>query len=296
VYGGNASSDPSTSSVLSQVVQKANSSTALTAPAAANLNQSVTFTATVTSSTSGIPTGTVNFMLGATQLGSASVNASGVAAFSTSTLAAGSHTITAAYSGDGNFTLSTSSGVTVVVTAPGFSLGASALSPGTVSPGATATSTVTITAVGGLSASSVALACSVTPVVSPAATCSLGAVSGNGNATLTFAAAGPQASLAFPGDHGRFTYLAFGLMIPAMLLGGASMSKPNRRKFINFCLLFIALTGTLAHVACGGSPQSTTSTTGNSGTPRGIYTVVVTGTATGVQNAAPVTLTPVTVN
>ncbi len=236
-------------------------------------------------------------MIGATQIGSAAVNASGVAALSTSTLVAGSHTITAAYSGDGNFNLSTSPAVTVVVTAPGFSMTASTLSPGTLSPGASASSTVTITAVGGLNASGVALACSVTPVVSPAASCSLGSVSTNGTATLTFAAAGPQAALAMPGDHSRFSYLAFGLMIPAMLLGGAGMSKPNRRKFVNFCLLFIALTGTLTHVACGGSPQSNNNTTtGNSGTPRGIYTVVVTGTASGVQTPVTVTLTPVTVN
>jgi hypothetical protein len=72
-----------------------------------NLNQSVTFTATV-SSTSGTPTGTVQFKDDGTNLGSPqALNGSGVATFSTSSLAAGVHVITAEYSGDGNFLTST---------------------------------------------------------------------------------------------------------------------------------------------------------------------------------------------
>lgn len=68
-----------------------------------NLGQSVTFTATVTSSF-GTPTGTVQFKDGGTNLGSAvTLNGSGVAQFTTSALTAGSHTITADYSGDGTF-------------------------------------------------------------------------------------------------------------------------------------------------------------------------------------------------
>jgi CSLREA domain-containing protein len=67
----------------------------------------VTFTASVTSAV-GTPTGTVNFLDGTTPLGSGTV-AGGVATFSTSTLAIGSHSITAVYSGDTNF-VATSSG------------------------------------------------------------------------------------------------------------------------------------------------------------------------------------------
>ncbi len=75
----------------------------------ANSGQSVTFTATVTSA-AGTPTGTVQFKDGVTNLGAPQVlNGSGVATFSTSTLAAGVHTITADYSGDINFLTSTGS-------------------------------------------------------------------------------------------------------------------------------------------------------------------------------------------
>jgi hypothetical protein len=82
------------------------------------VGQSVQFTATVVAQPgSGGPTGTVTFIDGTTSLGTATVNG-GAATFSTSTLAAGSHSITASYSGDSNFAGSVSSVVTVVVSAP----------------------------------------------------------------------------------------------------------------------------------------------------------------------------------
>jgi hypothetical protein len=73
--------------------------------------ESVTFTATVTSP-AGTPTGTVTFNDGATALGSGTLNASGQATFTTSSLSVGSsHSITAEYGGDPNFTGSASSPV-----------------------------------------------------------------------------------------------------------------------------------------------------------------------------------------
>jgi hypothetical protein len=76
--------------------------------------ESVTFTATVTSS-GGTPAGSVAFMDGATTLGTVSLDASGVATFSTSSLAIGSHSITAVYAGSASFAGSTSPAVTQVV-------------------------------------------------------------------------------------------------------------------------------------------------------------------------------------
>ena len=61
---------------------------------------------------SGTPTGPVTFFDGSTPLGSASLNSNGQAAFFTQALAAGSHTITARYSGDPNFIGSTSQALT----------------------------------------------------------------------------------------------------------------------------------------------------------------------------------------
>jgi len=74
--------------------------TALTSsPNPSNYGTSVTFRATVTS-TGGVPVGTVTFTEGATVLASnVALNADGQAAFSTTTLAAGSHAITATFTG-----------------------------------------------------------------------------------------------------------------------------------------------------------------------------------------------------
>lgn len=71
-----------------------------------SFGQSVTFTATVTAS-GRTPTGTVSFNDNGTPIGTAPLSA-GVAAFSISTLAVGSHSITAGYGGGGNFGPSTS--------------------------------------------------------------------------------------------------------------------------------------------------------------------------------------------
>jgi hypothetical protein len=54
------------------------------------------------------PTGTVSFFDGTTNLGNSSLSASGVATFTTSTLAVRTHSITATYNGDTNFAPSTS--------------------------------------------------------------------------------------------------------------------------------------------------------------------------------------------
>lgn len=84
-------------------------STALSSSAnPSDLTQTVTFTATVTTG-SGTPSGTVQFKDNGNNLGTpVTLNASGVATFSTSALTVGTHTITAEYSG--NATLGSSAG------------------------------------------------------------------------------------------------------------------------------------------------------------------------------------------
>ena len=70
------------------------------APDPAISGQSVTFTATVTPAPTGTPAGTVSFYSGSTLLGTADVNSSGVATFTSTSLSAGDLSITAAYSGN----------------------------------------------------------------------------------------------------------------------------------------------------------------------------------------------------
>jgi Bacterial Ig-like domain (group 3) len=64
-----------------------------------------------------VPTGTVTFKDGVTTLGSMTLNGTGVAVYTTSTLAVGSHSITAVYAGDSADSGSTSSAAAVTVTA-----------------------------------------------------------------------------------------------------------------------------------------------------------------------------------
>jgi hypothetical protein len=105
-YSGDSNFDGSVSAALGQAVNQDPTTTALTSSFSPSVyGQSVTFTATVAASApgAGTPTGTVTFYDGSTLLGSASLNGADQAAFSTTTLSIGSHSITAAYSGDGSF-------------------------------------------------------------------------------------------------------------------------------------------------------------------------------------------------
>jgi hypothetical protein len=116
VYGGDTDFKfaPSTSSILSQTVdQDATTSAVVSSANPSVFGQSVTFTATISADSPGFgtPTGSVTFSDGSTILGTATLNGSGIATFSTSTLSVGSHSITAVYSGDTDFTSSASSAV-----------------------------------------------------------------------------------------------------------------------------------------------------------------------------------------
>ncbi len=106
----------------------------------------VTFTATVTSTTAGTITGSVNFFDGATQIGSGTI-ASGSATYATTALTQGPHTITAVYVGDTNYATSTSAAITQTVNAAAAASTtttvSSSLNPSTVGASVTFTASVT---------------------------------------------------------------------------------------------------------------------------------------------------------
>jgi beta-glucanase (GH16 family) len=112
VYSGDSNFAGSTSSTLVQNVSKAASATAVGSDSnPSSFGQTVTFTATVSAVApgAGTPTGTVQFKDGTNNLGSAATLIGGTATFGTSSLSVGTHNITAVYTGDANFTGSTSS-------------------------------------------------------------------------------------------------------------------------------------------------------------------------------------------
>jgi len=142
IYSGSATFLASTSPAWTQTVEMATSTSVASSVNPSAFGQSVTFTATVKSSTSGTPTGTVTFKDGATTLGTG-VLSSGKATLATSTLALGTHSITAIYSGSPTFQASTSPVVTQMVNPAATStLLTSSLNPSTF--GSSVTFTVTV--------------------------------------------------------------------------------------------------------------------------------------------------------
>jgi hypothetical protein len=119
-YGGDSNYSSSTSTALTQTVSSltASATALLSSVNPAGSGQPVTFTATVSSNGSlrTTPTGSVTFNDGTTALGVGTLNGSGVATLTTSSLGVASHTITAAYGGDANYSASTSGPVIEVVT------------------------------------------------------------------------------------------------------------------------------------------------------------------------------------
>jgi hypothetical protein len=127
-YGGSPNFNPSSASVTETVTVIA-TTTALTAsPNPAGQGQTVTLTATV-ATTSGAPGGSVNFEDGGAALGTATLNASGVATLAISTLSVGTHSLTAVYAGGGSLGTSTSPVVQETINPAGFNL---SLSPSTL--------------------------------------------------------------------------------------------------------------------------------------------------------------------
>jgi large repetitive protein len=91
---------------VTDIIDKADTTTSVTSDANPSIiGQNVTFTATVMAnpSVACTPTGTVTFKDGATTLAAGVALSGGSATFSTASLSAGNHSITAVYSGDGNF-------------------------------------------------------------------------------------------------------------------------------------------------------------------------------------------------
>ena len=140
-YSGDIDNLSATSAPLNQVITSALATPTITLTSSANpasVSAQVTFTASLTSA-AGTPTGSITFYDGTTQLGSGSVT-SGMASCSTSTLAAGAHTITATYGGDSNFSSVTGSALTQTIEAFTLSApGGGNIASQTASPGGQAT-------------------------------------------------------------------------------------------------------------------------------------------------------------
>ncbi len=104
VYNGDTAHAMSTSSVLTETVQKATDMSWLMASSSSvQFGHPVTFTDTISDATPLNPTGTVSFYDNGVLLAVVNLNQMEQALLTLSNLSVGSHTITATYSGDANF-------------------------------------------------------------------------------------------------------------------------------------------------------------------------------------------------
>lgn len=143
-YPGAGYFQAANSAVLTETVQTLGTTISLTSSVnPVNVNASTLLTATATS-TSGTPTGTITFMDGATVLGTAPLNSSGVATLTVSFSTPGTHPLTAAYPATGPYQAGTSPVVNEIV--QNFSTSAtltSSVNPMLISGSTVLTATVT---------------------------------------------------------------------------------------------------------------------------------------------------------
>jgi hypothetical protein len=138
----------STSTPLTQLVEQNTATTVASSVNPSVHGAAVTFTAVVTATGTTVPTGTVAFYDGGVQFGTGTLKAAGtasaVATFQTASLAAGTHSITAAYAGDGDDFASTSAALSDTVNiASTTTMVAASANPAIAGKALTLTATVT---------------------------------------------------------------------------------------------------------------------------------------------------------
>jgi MBG domain (YGX type)/Bacterial Ig-like domain (group 3)/IPT/TIG domain len=267
-------------------VTQAGTTTTLSANASTiNPGQSVTLTAQVQSDTTGTPTGTVNFYDGTTLLGSATLSA-GSASFTTSALTAGvTNSLTAAYQGNIDFTGSTSSSaVSIPVTALDFTLTIGGVQSETITGGSTATFTFDLSPTYGVYPSDVTFSASGLPS-GAIVTFSPTSIAANGGAqavVMQIQTTTSDAKKDNPFERGG-TRIALGfLLLPLLGMRRVRNSRLGR----GMVLLLVVAAGAIGLASLSGCGSS--STMGQSSGQS--YTITFTATSGSVQHSGEVSL------
>ena len=277
VYAGDttykvSAAAPGTVSVLGSPV--GTTTTLAGSNTSAGTGTAVTFTATVAPavSTYGAPAGTVTFLDGSTSLGSGTLSG-GVATFTTSSLATGTHSITATYAGGGLFGGSSSAALTETIGTPGFTVTPTSGNL-KIAAGNTGQISFVIQPTYGFT-TAVTETCATLPahMTCSFATPSLLTGTGASSVLLTISTSSATAALQIPArpstGGGTRIYLAF-LLFPAL---GGLLWPGRRNRRVRLAVPVLLLSVVAAGLAgCGGSSNTTV---------RGAYTVPVTFTATG---------------
>lgn len=148
--GASCGQSPGSVGVLLNTSRGDSATNLTSSPNPSNSGQTVTFTATVNAAAfKAMPTGSVTFFDGSTNIGSVSLNSHAVATLNTSTFTAGTHSVKATYNGDSNYVTSTSSPVSQLVQGPIVQLSPTSLNFGNQPVGTTsAAKTVTLSNIG----------------------------------------------------------------------------------------------------------------------------------------------------
>jgi Bacterial Ig-like domain (group 3) len=149
-YSGDPHYPAGQSAVAPLQVVSTTATTLVASPNPVTAGQTLNLVATVSASGTASLSGTVNFMNGSTVLGSGSVNSSGVATLSISSLPAGTYSLTARFVGNSSFGSSTSAAASVTVNASAATTTATNLiaSPNPVSAGQPLNLVATVSASG----------------------------------------------------------------------------------------------------------------------------------------------------
>ncbi|MDR3799828.1 MAG: Ig-like domain-containing protein, partial [Terracidiphilus sp.] len=259
------------------------------------LLNSVTFTATVTPTTGSIvPTGSVTFYDGSTAIGTGTLSASGsgasaIAKLTTTSLATGSHAITANYPGDtNNQSSSNTPALTEVV--EDFSVTANSPTTSTVEPGLAATFTFTVSPVSPATTfpAAITLTASGLPKGATATFSPTSIASGAGSTTFTLTVVTPITTLSHnqsPVQGARWPLVAVALLL-LPLAGRFRRSGRRLSRMLSLMLLVAAgLTAAGALNGCGGV------STGYFGQAPATSSITVTGASGSLNHTASVSLT-----
>jgi hypothetical protein len=263
--------------------------TLTTTPTAPTAGQTLSLNAAVASqSTATIPTGSITITDSGVNIGSATLDSTGKATFTTSALAAGTHNFVATYAGTADFGGSTASS-TITIVAPDYVLSANPSSL-TIVAAQSGSTTLTLTPQNGF-VDVVQLSCGSLP---QNISCSFSnitpSLSGTAPQTVqltlsTRSVSALDRNTAYPSSPSM--WLAF---LIAPFLFGIRLTTKNLKR-LSIVVSILALTGITILSGCSGGNKGATSGTGNA--LPGTYTVVVNALSqhTAASHAVNITLT-----
>jgi sugar lactone lactonase YvrE len=235
------------------ITQAASNNTLSASATTVTPGENLTLTAQVKSTTSGTPTGSVQFYDGTTLLGTAALNA-GTATYATTKLSSGvAHSLSAAYLGDTNFTVSKSPAIEVIVATLDFTLKAAGSTSQTVTAGGVATYVLQVAPTNEVYPGTVTLAAANLPAGATATFSPMSVPANGGKQTVMMRV---QTAAVAAGNMSRLASQTASLMLGALLLPLAKVRRQrnSRRRLgrANLILLTaVALAGMFSLTGCG---------------------------------------------